>query len=219
MRLFSVVTVLVCSLLISASAFASVIVTVPKTVKILAVNGNEVSVKQRVNPPNGLCQIVFRVDTELAGSNVIDGEKVRSDVFILKFEATDERVDIKIPEIKRKYDLDKFNKDPDIQLVSSKGGAVPYDFDRLKKDGFQLMRDYEAELASYNQTDAPAAVRLGETATVPTVTKNNQINSSWDVERQSQPASDQSVTDNMLKYWYQQADDETRQKFLEWISE
>lgn len=84
------------------------------------------------------------------------------------------------------------------------------------------MRDFDKELVDYNQTDAPAAVRFGEVSASPAVAQgsaNTTLQSAGNAPPAGTPTGDQAMAEKMLKYWYQQADDETRQRFWEWITE
>lgn len=216
-----VAVVLLCLFVWVSPALATVSLSVPKTVKILAVNGEEVKDKSTVVMPDGVNQVAFRIDTELAGKSLLDGKRVVSDVLIAKFSASNQGLTMQLPEVKKQYHLDKFNRDPEVKLLNAQGESIPLVLDKLIKEGFQVLRDYDDELADYNQTDAPAAVRFGETAA--TALRQNAAvpipQAPVSAEMTGVPGGDQATAETMLKYWYQQADDETRQRFWQWSKE
>lgn len=213
---FSLVLVFLLTLLWVSPVSAFVILKSPNTIKVLAANGEEVEAKSSLRLPDGVNQIVFRIDTELPGNDVRGGDIIYSDVLVGRFEATSQALTIRVPKILREYDLRQFNQEPDVQLVTQAGEPVPLVLDKLTKEGFQLMRDYAVELEAYNQTGAPAAVDGAATRVSGAASAGGNLqDSSW----AAPPAEDQTTAEQMLKYWYQQADDETQQRFWEWISQ
>lgn len=213
---FSLVLVFLLTLLWVSPVSAFVILKSPNTIKVLAANGEEIEAKSSLRLPDGVNQIVFRIDTELPGNDVRGGDIIYSDVLVGRFEATSQALTIRVPKILREYDLRQFNQEPDVQLVTQTGEPVPLVLDKLTKEGFQLMRDYAVELEAYNQTGAPAAVDGAATRVSGAASAGGNLqDSSW----AAPPAEDQTTAEQMLKYWYQQADDETQQRFWEWISQ
>ena len=213
---FSLVLVFLLTLLWVSPVSAFVILKSPNTIKVLAANGEEIEAKSSLRLPDGVNQIVFRIDTELPGNDVRGGDIIYSDVLVGRFEATSQALTIRVPKILREYDLRQFNQEPDVQLVTQAGEPVPLVLDKLTKEGFQLMRDYAVELEAYNQTGAPAAVDGAATRVSGAASAGGNLqDSSW----AAPPAEDQTTAEQMLKYWYQQADDETQQRFWEWISQ
>lgn len=209
------------SLALVSPAFAAVTFAVPNSVKIIAVNGKETKSKDhQAQMPNGINQVVFRVDTELKGKTLIDADRVQSDVLIMRFTAEETTLTLGIPEIRRERDLEEFNKNPEMTLTDKDGNAVVFAWDRLIKEGFQLMRDYEDELEEYNESKASAAVSLSELGVARAGKKVSRSVGAWNTGSETvEKSGDQAMTERMLKYWYQQADDDTRKRFWEWISE
>ena len=152
---------------------------------------------------------------------------------------------MRIPPIKSAYELKQFNDQPDFRILNSAGNAIQIHWDRLVKEGWQIGRDYEKELAVFNATDSPAAVKPMETdayrdspqgaGTVQTVEPPHTANQKDDTISPGAPArppvtalpqtrqvtptpSDASnLAEQMLKYWYLQADEKTRERFKAWI--
>ena len=82
-----------------------------------------------------------------------------------------------------------------------------------KKEGLQIGRDYQAELLAMGKgfQQAPAEVALATTAAVAaTAVPDAKSNAQGSVDKNAQ-------TIEMLKYWYTQADAETRKNFQHWI--
>ncbi len=127
-----------------------------------------------------------------------------------------------------------FNRNPEIRLLAADNTPLPFAKDKLIKEGFQLGRDYEQELAEYNSSNAPAA--LATLVSVPnqqaqvqpevnTLPPSSAASSEQIKQKQSQaesPAVNQQKTEaeppmtkEMLRYWYEKADEKTRQEFLQ----
>ncbi len=211
MKLIQMV-VLCVSLSLPVSAWAVVQLQLPEKVSIVAINGKNVSVEDRAEFPDGLNQIAIRYVAELGRK--FDSERVYSDTFVLLFRAQNTSLIMQIPEITKKQQLIKFNSKPDILILISNGTELDVQISKLNKEGFQLTRDYAKELIVFNQTGMPAAVTMGS--------HFNQVG-------QNQPLSvgvsekilsvEERMAERMLRYWYQQADANTRERFKVWIKQ
>jgi len=204
MKLLSFLIVL--SLLCPASsAFAMVSLKLPEGVQIVAENGRNADVTHKAQLPDGLNQIAVRFEGEF-GRSGHDAEILESDVFVVTFEAAEATLAMKPFGIKRASQLKTFNQSPRIHIVDQNGVEVNTAVDKLQKEGFQLLRNYEQELVAFNRSSSPAAVRgsrnLPALSAMPTMV---------------QPGQQVEMAEQMLKYWYLRADEETRQRFRGWI--
>ncbi len=194
------------------STMAAVKLQLPETISIVAINGKDFEPTDNVELPDGLNQIAIRYVADLGRS--FDAERVSSDVFVLLFRAHNTTLAIHTPEINKKHQLKKFNSQPDISILNNSGSDVDFQVSKLNKEGFQLSRNYEKELTVFNQSSSSAAV-----ATL------SHFNST--VHEQPLPIgatgkslSDEAVlVEQMLKYWYQHADEKTRERFKVWIKQ
>ncbi len=210
----------------------------PKTIQILAVNGKEISHKRgSIQLPDGDNQLLVRLVADVGKNS--DAEMEYSDLIILSFSATNSQLQLVAPKIKRTLDMRSFNRKTDLKLLTADGTPMPFAKDKLIKEGFQLGRDYEQELAAYNQSNAPAALTSiaaavqDQQATVKPES-NAPPSSSADTPRQikqkapqaesspvnsRQPEADAAMAKKMLRYWYEKADEKTRQDFLQNLKE
>jgi uncharacterized protein YccT (UPF0319 family) len=233
-----VLAVTLCLSFLGESTRAGVTLELAEDVTALVVNGKKARVEGDLSLPDGVNQIVVRYQGVLGRG----GDMAYSDVFVVRFEAEHQTLKMVIPRITRESALDRFNREADIKIVDASGNRLVVKTAKLKKDGFQLSRDYEAEVALFNQTDSPAAVSTAPRSTSQ-VNKKVPVSRKGAEEQQSAPqifagaqvsekdpapsgakaASEPSVNsdtaEEMLKYWYQQADQETRERFKRWIDE
>jgi uncharacterized protein YccT (UPF0319 family) len=229
-------TLCLSQLFLAATAWAEVNLQMPDDLKAVAVNGKEEGyfAKTRLQLPNGINQIAIRLQKEF-GRSVDDTEMEYSDVFVIKFRAADESLRLYIPHIENKFDLERFNDNPDIRILNSSKTSTKTYVARLEKEGFLVMRNYEQELHVFNKSDSPAALKPNETQSktpdqnrentsksTPSNTKTYTVH-----ERPQQPTTGvgtpsppqtKNMSEKMLKYWYEQADEATREKFKESIN-
>lgn len=93
-------------------------------------------------------------------------------------------------------------------MVDEDGNAIEVKQDKLLKPGVQLGRNYDQESVAYNKTGAVAAIAPATAAVATTAAAPPQM-----------PANSQYKTteEQMLHYWYEKADSETKQRFLQAI--
>ena len=116
-----------------------------------------------------------------------------SDVFVVTFNTGNTRLNMQPWNIKKTTQLEDFNQHPKIVLTDSRGKTITHQIDKLEKEGFQLMRDYAQELAAFNQSDSPAALKLTSADKQPRAFSRQPIAS-------YQPApSEQAITNNRVK--------------------
>ncbi|MFO7765229.1 MAG: DUF2057 domain-containing protein [Pelovirga sp.] len=203
-------------------ALAAPVLHLPEQIKVILINGTRPANTQKIELNNKLNQLVFRFEGEL-GHSFDDKERVYSDVFVVLFSAEGKTLKLSIPKIRNEIQLEKFNQHPDINIVSQTNNDIPYAIDKLEKDGFQVFRDYRQELKDFNQGSSSAALHL-DTKEDPAghqgifkdiENSENQRQITSDNETETAP----TLAEEMLKYWYQQADKKTKERFKKWISE
>ncbi|MBA4502599.1 YccT family protein [Marinobacterium marinum] len=212
----SITCLLATCALYPAVSFADIEIKPSNGVGILAINGKAVETKTffsdlpELKAKNGTTQIVVEYTAEITES-ADDYVLEDSDTFVLTFKAADTTVRVQAPEISNRYDLKSFNRNADWRLLDDRGNPLSFTWGKLEKEGFQLGRDYEKELEEFNSTDTQAAVKSLNTET-------HSFNKSVPT---SQPPSnvhpDQKMVGQMLEYWYEQASDETKNNFKNWL--
>lgn len=203
-------------------ALAAPILQLPEQIKVILINGTKPANTQNIELNNERNQLVFRFEGEL-GHSFDDKERVYSDVFVVLFSAEGKTLKLSIPTIRNEIQLKKFNQHPNINIVSQTNNDIPYAIDKLEKDGFQVFRDYQQELKDFNESSSSAAVHLdtkkdsaghqGINKNIENSKKQRQITSYNETE------TNPTLAEEMLKYWYQQADKKTKERFNQWISE
>ncbi len=209
---------------LSFQTMAEVSLTLPKSAELLVVNGVVTEDQYQLNLEDGSNQLVFKYNTSFR----FQGQQKRftSEAVILTFDSQDSSLVLALPKLRSENDADNFNKKAVLTLTDSSGVAISYKSDLLLKEGIQLGRDYDEEIAVYNSSSSSAALTklVPPTAavTLPTiavVSGDNQASPSEVTVSQSIQADgkEQINVGQMLDFWYSQADEETRKAFKQRI--
>ena len=154
---------------------------------------------------NGNNQIAFRYDKNYRENG--DTHLFRSEVVVMTFSGNDATYTLQLPKISSNYQAQNFNRQPTLHLLAANGSEVPFKHDVLIKDGIQIGRNFQQEIAQYNLTTAPAALTSAIAA-----------NEMQRAQQHVSPAEkdgqiDQAYAAKMLNYWYNKADAATQQQF------
>ncbi|WP_192022224.1 DUF2057 domain-containing protein [Shewanella sp. WPAGA9] len=233
--LFTTLVITLFLSLVSPMSFAASILKLPSSAEVKLLNGQTFDGGREVTLVEGTNQIVFRYVINYRDSGM--QTQFNSDPVILTFDANNAEYELSLPSIRNKNAANKFNKTPSVTLSSNQSNSVAYQADILRKDGLQLGRDYQEELLTYNQTQQLASVAaFAPTNTVPTNTVSTNTVSTNTVPTNvasastvapAQPqvitpksiAEDQAEISEMLDYWYNKANAETKAKFKAKISQ
>ncbi|MEZ9407854.1 DUF2057 family protein [Vibrio sp. 10N.286.48.F5] len=212
---------LLSTIIAAPQVLADVTIEVPSSadalVEVLAVNeakpdldGGFFSSSKTVTVPDGVNQIVFKY--QLAFSQGNDREFVDSDTIIATFDATDTALTFDMPKFRNTNEAKKGLQNLDWKLVDENQNAISVKQDKLIKDGMQIGRKYPQEAKEYNQKGGIAALTVGSSAsvaaavaqpvTLPTKIDGNAAN----------------TAEEMLYFWYEKADAETKQKFKDYVN-
>ncbi len=206
-------------LCLPTQTLADVTLDLPKGLDIVALNGKNARISKEAVLPNGINQLVVKFTGEF-GSSRNNADLFSSDVFVVRFAAQNEKLRFQIPEMKNERHLRAFNKDPDIHIMRKDGGEITAQVAKLEKEGFVFLRDYEQELKEFNRSGSPAVVRFNQDAMTSGERVNSAISASEEMSitapaRAKNRTDDASMAGKMLRYWFEQADEETRREFLE----
>ncbi|WP_119969084.1 DUF2057 family protein [Shewanella japonica] len=233
--LFTTLVITLFLSLVSPMSFAASILKLPSSAEVKVLNGETFDGGREVTLVEGTNQIVFRYVINYRDSGM--QTQFNSDPVILTFDANNAEYELSLPSIRNKNAANKFNNTPSVTLRSNQSNSVAYQADILRKDGLQLGRDYQEELLTYNQTQQLASVAaFAPTNTVPTNTVSTNTVSTNTVPTNvasasavapAQPqvitpktiAEDQAEISEMLDYWYNKANAETKAKFKAKISQ
>lgn len=212
------VSILFLATLFSSSfVFAENILNLSEGVNLLAINGKEAKSPSFFNDhsayklPNGINQIVVSYTAEI--KNGSEYELEYTNAFVLLFDQKDEQLLIAAPEIKKIKDIKELEEKGNWILTAKSGQPVDYKVSLIKNNGFQLSRDYERELEDFNKTDAAAALPNKPLFNPNQLTKNNTAKA-----KNNNTNAKKNMSSQMLIFWYNQADEETRKSFKKLIN-
>ena len=203
------IVLLIATLFISTNVLAQVTLQIPDSITVLAVNaakpeleGGLFSSTKTLTLPDGENQVVFRYSPYFTQGN--DRVIVDSNAVITKFDAANQALSLDLPEYRDAKQAEKGLRDWQVKLVNDQGEPVEVMQDVLRKDGLQIGRDFLLESEAYNRTNGVAALAGGMVAAqgLPT---NMKV--------------DSNTAEEMLHFWYQKADAQTREKFKQYINQ
>ncbi|MCL1049167.1 DUF2057 domain-containing protein [Shewanella abyssi] len=201
-------TALLC---VHSIAIANVELTLPSNSELVLINGKEADGNKELSLNNGENQIALRY----IGRYQQQGSQTQfsSDVIIVTFTAKDKQLTISFPRIRSNRDADAFNSNPQITVKDSSGTSIDFKQGLLIKEGLQLGRDYEEEISIYNSSNQVAAIAA---LAAPVILASPPINAQVVAALPAQGSnakSDQINVGQMLDFWYEQADEETKKAF------
>ena len=206
---------------------AEVLLQLPSDVELLTVNGQKPLSTSPVTLSDGLNQIAFRYNAQYRKQ--ANSVRYQSDVLIIRFNETDQALQLKLPNIDSAKAAKQFDESPSITLVDKHNQVISFDQDRLVKNGLQIGRNFEQEIFQYNQGQHPASIRLAvpqvsaatsaptlpATTSAPStaVTTSTAASTAAITQGAAPDSPTQAEISHMLDYWYHLADDATKAKF------
>lgn len=126
------------------------------------------------------------------------------------------QVAIELPRIENDRDAQRFDRTLNYLVVDKDGNALPFRHDALHPDSVTFNTDLEKVMTDYNRQNRPASV--------PTFVQANAGNPSTPalagapLNAPMVTLKGENVSEQMLQYWFQQADKETQKRFLRWAN-
>ncbi|MFA0409259.1 DUF2057 family protein [Vibrio splendidus] len=211
---------LLSTIIVAPNVLADVTIEVPSSadalVEVLAVNeakpdldGGFFSSSKTITVPDGLNQIVFKY--QLAFSQGNDREFVDSDTIIATFDAADTALTFDMPKFRNTNEAKKGLQNLDWKLVDENQNAISVKQDKLIKDGMQIGRKYPQEAREYNQKGGIAALTVGASAGAAAVAQPVTLPAKID-------GNAANTAEEMLYFWYEKADAETKQKLKDYVN-
>ncbi|ERF77698.1 curli polymerization inhibitor CsgI-related protein [Gallibacterium anatis] len=201
---------------LSMSSLAAT-VTVTPNISLLAIDGEKAksSLTKSQNSfninDNNKHQVVVRVSEVV--DNGSDKTLFESDPIIVTFQAGNQDLVISAPRLDNMRNANMFAKDPKIVVKTSADQTVVSKQDILKQTGIFPDTRIAEDLAEYNASQGVAAVpnlvSVSMPAAIPTAAGAKATKAKITVQGEN-------VAEQMLQYWYQQADKETQARFLKW---
>ncbi|MEZ9125597.1 DUF2057 family protein [Vibrio splendidus] len=213
---------LLSTIIVAPNVLADVTIEVPSSadalVEVLAVNeakpdldGGFFSSSKTITVPDGVNQIVFKY--QLAFSQGNDREFVDSDTIIATFDAADTALTFDMPKFRNTNEAKKGLQNLDWKLVDENQNAISVKQDKLIKDGMQIGRKYPQEAREYNQKGGIAALTVGASAGAAAAVVVQPVTLPAKIDGNAA-----NTAEEMLYFWYEKADAETKQKFKDYVN-
>ena len=223
-RLISAVAIAVLAL----PVFADNTVIPAQRSRILVVDGEDaksldIDAKSGIPMADGRHQLVFQIRTLVRDNN--DNRLFTSTPYIMTFDTKgNQTYTIQGPDLKNTRDVSRFERAPveSFSLTDSDGETVNFEFSTYHKSGL-LLGNIADDIQKFNLTDAPAAVKAFAGPLYVTASLQQPVaeQAPAQVAALPKPAPMETApaSESMLKYWWNQADSATRNKFLQWVAE
>ncbi|EGA69058.1 hypothetical protein VISI1226_07123 [Vibrio sinaloensis DSM 21326] len=198
------------ALFASGMAAADVTISIPDTVEVLLANqdkaevsGGLFSAEKTLTLPDGENQILFLYKPYFTQGN--DRIILESDPIVAKFTAQDSELTFSLPKYRNSREAKQNIKSAQWGLVDGNGNAVAVSQEQLAKEGMQIGRNYKLEIAEYNRGNGVAAVGSAAVpVTLPATMPQKDLKGD-------------NTAEQMLHFWYDKADAETKQRFKQAI--
>ncbi|EEP92221.1 DUF2057 family protein [Yersinia kristensenii] len=205
----------------NASAIAMTLKLAPE-IDLLVVDGKNMSGSllkgaDSLELNSGQHQILFKVAKPLPADPKI---LYASPPLVVVFNTRNtSSVAIKLPTIETERDASKFSKNPAYQLIGDNGRPLSVRHDVLHQDNLNTAATLETAMATYNvgqfSASVPSFAKIppSPVSAVPgttiAVAGTNTVQKKTNLQGEN-------VAEQMLQYWFLQADAETQQRFLLW---
>ncbi|WP_044470274.1 curli polymerization inhibitor CsgI-related protein [Mannheimia massilioguelmaensis] len=208
-------TALAMTALLTSTATIAGVVTTSSNIEFVAIDGqkaNKSLLKQaksfEINDTKKH-QVVVRVSEILRGA---ESGLFESDPIVVTFDGRSEDIQLSAPSLKNKRDIENFKASPKINVKTSAGADVANQQEYLMQEGFLPSVNLIDNLSSYNTSGAKAAVPALASTTMTTTMGT----SAGKVAKSKVVVQGENAAEQMLQYWFQQADKETQTRFLNW---
>ena len=206
-RSLAVLTLFICT-----AVLADTTVTVPRPYATYLVDGKS----YKGNNPDirlaaGEHQLVIRFEGNYSKRDSID--IISGEPMIVNFKTDGkEQLTFDLPQMRESIQAKSFLKNQKLNLIDRNTKAIKEAniFELPKKEGLQIGRDYQEELLA-----------LGKAFQQPVINEDGTVSARGNVQ---QTALTNTVSGNknlqsleMLKYWYNRADPQTRKAFQHWV--
>ncbi|MCG7779861.1 DUF2057 family protein (plasmid) [Pseudomonas marginalis] len=188
-------------------------------IDLLVLDGKKVSSSllrgaDSIELDNGPHQIVFRIEKNIRLSNH-EQRLYISPPLVVSFNTQKiSQVNFNLPRLENEKESEAFESAPRIELLDGDAMPIPVKLDILALTKTPKGTDYEADTERYN--------KAGKNASLPgfaTMMADDSTLLSGVSELDVIPPQSQTLTEQRLKFWFQQADPDTRARFLQWAKQ
>lgn len=196
--------VLILTTLVASSASMAGTISGSSNINFLAFDGQKVKKNSTLQVNDSeLHQVV--VDVSGLYRTGSEDTFFESDPIVLTFNGHREDIRIIAPELRSENEVEKFKHAPSFKVVSASGQAIDYKQDYLKGEGFMPHSRVIENLARYNAGNGIAAVKSLAVSPMVGMLPNGAAK-----------GQGENIAEQQLQYWFQQADKETKKRFLDW---
>lgn len=160
---------------------------------------------------NGRHQLVFRVEKTIRLSSHEERLYISPPLVISFDTQLVSQVNFHLPRLSNERDATHFDDAPRVELLDGDSMPIPVKLDILSITSTAKIVDYEMETERYNKAAKHAS--LPQFATM-MADDSSLLSGVSELDRV--PPQSQTLTEQRLKYWFQQADAQTRSNFLQW---
>lgn len=188
-------------------------------IDLLVLDGKKVSSSllrgaDSIELDNGPHQVVFRVEKTI---RLADNEQqvYISPPLVVSFNTQlISQVNFRLPRLETEKESLAFDASPRIELVDGNSMPIPVKLDILALTKRSKGTDYEADTETYNRASRRASLPQFATMMADDSTLLSGVS-----ELDVLPPQSQTLTEQRLKFWFQNADPDTRARFLQWAKQ
>ncbi|MBJ3589977.1 DUF2057 family protein [Salmonella enterica subsp. enterica serovar Saintpaul] len=185
-------------------------------IDLLVLDGKKVSSSllrgaDSIELENGPHQLVFRVEKTIRLSSHEERLYISPPLVISFNTQLVSQVNFHLPRLGNERDATHFDSAPRVELLDGDSMPIPVKLDILTITSTAKIIDYEHETERYNKASRHAS--LPQFATM-MADDSSLLSGVSELDRV--PPQSQTLTEQRLKYWFQQADPQTRSNFLQW---
>ncbi|EKK5499678.1 DUF2057 family protein [Enterobacter hormaechei] len=188
-------------------------------IDLLVLDGKKVSSSllrgaDSIELDNGPHQVVFRVEKTI---RLADNEQqvYISPPLVVSFNTQRiSQVNFRLPRLETEKESLAFDASPRIELVDGDSMPIPVKLDILALTKRSKGTDYEADTETYNRASRRASLPQFATMMADDSTLLSGVS-----ELDVLPPQSQTLTEQRLKFWFQNADPDTRARFLQWAKQ
>ncbi|HDF7064429.1 curli synthesis inhibitor [Enterobacter hormaechei] len=188
-------------------------------IDLLVLDGKKVSSSllrgaDSIELDNGPHQVVFRVEKTI---RLADNEQqvYISPPLVASFNTQlISQVNFRLPRLETEKESLAFDASPRIELVDGDSMPIPVKLDILALSKRPKGTDYEADTETYNRASRRASLPQFATMMADDSTLLSGVS-----ELDVLPPQSQTLTEQRLKFWFQNADPDTRARFLQWAKQ
>ncbi|NIF36737.1 DUF2057 family protein [Enterobacter sp. Tr-810] len=188
-------------------------------IDLLVLDGKKVSSSllrgaDSIELDNGQHQVVFRVEKTIRVANHEQRMYISPPLIVSFNTQRISQVNFNLPRLETEKEAQAFESGPRLELLDGDAMPIPVKLDILALTKTPKGIDYEADTEVYN--------KAGKRASLPqfaTMMADDSTLLSGVSELDVIPPQSQTLTEQRLKFWFQQADPDTRARFLQWAKQ